>query len=421
MIVNIGGEDMRRLINSLLFVLVFVISVYSAIADTGINQLDQLGKAYFATNDLKKKKNIFTSIIKDKSQMGQFSVFHIIDHTPEDILKEFRPIVSKYGTRTLFNGYTDYMLVMWLDTQEATNKLLGNEENPSQETIAKIEAAIEKRFEQFNVRLSVFASELSSLAIANKENLVEQIRKVYQENDQVKEVSISGPAMGLMLLKEDGYEAILSSVKGQSDRDMMIWATKAWGMHSVFPILKYYENPASDQSKRGLARTLMNVWPNDPTIYDRLAEAYRLGFFFEDTPIKKIDKNSLPDIMDRVMHNWKLMVSKQFAGDSKFVSHLGKKHLSITNGQDKIIELMADIDYPTAVQIFAEIDVEQLSSQSRTALVYSFLRTAENVRGQELPCDANCTIAQDRLHRKLLKIATSEEREVLIHTRRISL
>jgi cytohesin len=170
-------------------------------------------------------------------------------------------------------------------------------------------------------------------------------------------------------------EFFLRSARTTQDKIILFSILDRFGPYAVVPILKQYENPNSSKEQKDLAGMLILRLPDTKSVIDKVVEAYKHGRYFE-THERKPDKDgvvklSFKEFLDEWLSWWGNMVKRRYKGNKFFVKYVAEKHLADPGKQEKVIELLANIDFRTASAYFENLDYNALSDEALTMLIHS--------------------------------------------------
>lgn len=213
------------------------------------------------------------------------------------------------------------------------------------------------------------------IAEANPGQMVSALKAIFASEEEFNTVLIAGAMAGLSSLEEKGFQALLDSVTSKDDQLMVMSVLNGFRGNSVIPTLKAFEDPASSKLKQETAGLIIISFPkNDPQVLDKVVEAYKHGRYFEiKTPKDKDGKAvvGIKEIMSLAMNWWGPYLEKRFEGDKAAARYIAQKYLKGEDRQDKVIQLITEIDFNTAKFYLAELDPGTIPETSLKAVFFA--------------------------------------------------
>jgi len=305
---------------------------------------------------------ILKALLQEKSSKAHVAFYNLFEKSDESSLPTFKQAFASKGSGKTLIDISAYVLAKVLPIKEAVEK------DPSclQEKrleLNKLNTVVNETINRFAYS---FAEEIKVIAERDHQQLIRALKLAFAQDD-INEIELGGPLMGLILLEERGMELLIQSVQEKTDEVMVFALADQFGAYAVFPILKFYENPNSTPQQRLFAGTLISRFSNAEPVMAKVVEAYKHGRFYPIQAAKK-DKSGKPvvtmkELMSGAISFWGPHVISQYEKDPVFIRYVGQKHLPLAQGREKAISMImqADPDLRMAGIYLESLDFNTLS------------------------------------------------------------
>jgi hypothetical protein len=224
------------------------------------------------------------------------------------------------------------------------------------------------------LRFESLGPELEVIARKNPKMLVEAVEKCFAKEGDMLEAF--GPMVGLLAMREAGATILLKALDGDGKgKGAVVMASKSFGANMVMPALKQYEDPNSTEKERNTAGLAILTFADVEPVYDKVVEACKHGRYFAIPGAKK-DKDgktvvAIEDITAGVKSWWWNQVNFHYRNNTEFVEYVARKYLSEADGQDKVIQLLIDVNFGKAAPFLMKLDFNKLSDASLDVMRYA--------------------------------------------------
>jgi hypothetical protein len=357
------------------WVLVFLVGVCGVMAnsaDVVQSQYTNSIAAYKSAATAADKVNYLVGLI-NSDKVNSHGAFYEAVRTAgeEDILYIGEALKQAKGPAVLLN------LGAYLDSLKAS-LIAGVKKNTKMGPLEVMELQREAKemMATFQPNIEKLLPEIAIMVKKDPQLLVTALKRIFSKGD-AEDNNISGPVLGIASMEADGAVLTLKSFGDNNDesKSALLILCKVLGPHMVLPVIKQYENPASSDKERDTAHLAMFMFPDVEPVYDQVVEAYRHGRYFPAPELKKNKdgqvKISLEDALAAAVHGWGNIIKGRYRKVEGFVPYVAEKHLDEPRGQERIIELLADINFGEAAPYFLKLDISELSKESIGALVHA--------------------------------------------------
>lgn len=322
--------------------------------------------AIYAMNNGTGRVNILKELAESKKVDSHVIFYSLLRTANKSELPYFGTVLEKHGTIELLLDFSHYLKVI-----KTSFEIRIKDKNISSAEMLAIEREFNQFVEPLLGNLTVLSPEIAIIARKNPVALVKAIEKVFIEKKE--DVYLAGPLLGLFSLKEEGAVAFLKTIDSNSESgDALVILAEALGPYVVIPTLKQYEDPASTAVQRETASLVIFMFSDIEPVYEKVVEAYRHGHYFESNAGKNEKGKtalSLSDIFEMSSSWWGNYLKSKYRDNKKFALYVARNHLKNPDGQERIIEFLADVNLGVVAPYFAELDFTKISEKSLDALI----------------------------------------------------
>lgn len=302
-------------------------------------------------------------LLKEKSEASLYSFYLLLEESGLSDSAMFKEAFAASGNLKAVMGIGSYMNRMLQFFLKEYDQTASDKEK---------QQALDVRMFGFNRRLNPLAPEIKLVAEKNFDYLIAALKKSSAEKIPA---AAGGAIIGLQAMGEEGFERLLASVKNKEDENMVFGLAEIFGPYIVLPVLKAFENPASNEFQKSTAGLLiMSFSKTNSLVIDEVVEALRHGRYF-DVSVGKKGKDGktvigLEDALKMAENWWGNYLNSHYRGESAVAEYVAKTHLENPNGQEAIIHFVAEIDFQAAKPYLEKIDPKLLSEESLEALFF---------------------------------------------------
>jgi len=330
---------------------------------------EELSASYKAAQDASKKTEILDKLISANQADSHAAFYDILRTANDSDMPCFRAALKKSGTPALLLNFSSYMKKLQAPFRAEAEK------NPRMTLLEAME--LQKKFSEsaglLSTNLETLTPEIALVAKKDPGALIKAVEKFFT-TEEGEDSDLAGPLLGLFSMKEEGAVVFLKSIDSKGEaKGVLSILTKALGPYVVIPALKQCEDPASTKKQKETASLAIFMLPDCDPVYDKVIEAYKHGRYFQAPELKK-DKDgkavlTLEGAMGMAVSWWGNYIKGKYKDNKKFATYVARNHLTAPEGQEKMIELLADIDFGTAAPYFMELDFAKLPEKSLDALL----------------------------------------------------
>ncbi|MFC1721564.1 hypothetical protein ACFL0Z_01475 [Patescibacteria group bacterium] len=358
-----------------LLVTVLIVSILCGCQVT----VENCENSFNSSQTVEKKSKALRNLLKIDTKQAHLTFFTLLRYAPESDVPVFNNALMIAGTcQTIVNltSFTETMIQPLIaEFEEIAKGKTDESQLTTQETLGlmELQSKANKILLDFNEKkFAPLEGAIKHIASKNEVCLVKALkddfRRIGEEGeDLLSFIDKPGPLIGLMAIKEDGFAAILQAVSSQEDQIMAMMYLGNFGPYAVVPICKQMENPASTEIQRKTAGMLLLSLPSETETIDKLVETYKHGRYF---PAPNMD--NLENVMAAAVNGWWNYFQSIYDDKEEviFVNYVARKHLSEPYGQDDVIRLICDVDFPTAAEHLGKLDFNTLAQKSLETLLH---------------------------------------------------
>lgn len=335
----------------------------------GVSAQENLRSDFAKMSDNKKLDSLKELLVSGKD--SSFDDFYYL------LSKAEKPEIGIFKDAMESKGDLKALMYMGRYVQNTVRSLLElySVVNPNA-SASEMKMAIIERNESLGKKFILLEPEFKLIAGKNTKVLVNTILTAYSkidENTSKEEINRSGineAAMALLLLGDDGFDALLNSITSKSEQTLLITLMEVFGPAAVVPVLKAYEDPKSSKVKRDAAGTLIYFFSKtDSAVIDKVVEAYKHGRYFEIQTKGKVNEKGekvmdLEALFGAVNTWWGVHLEANYKGERAVAKYIGEKYLSKGDFDTSVVRLVCAIDFKTGMSYLSDLNPNNLSEKT---------------------------------------------------------
>lgn len=320
--------------------------------------------AVYRTSDVKEGKiSALAKLLNINTKNSIQAYYLLLDESSLEQVELFNIAMGQEGKKEAVNGAGDYVQTRINEVRKRINKPseeLNNEEK-------EYKSQQEKQILTLVFKIIVHAKEFKTIASKNPDYFARKLRDAYAgKNFEIPVLKIK--SVPLIILKEKGFEALLRSVD-EKTRTVLFFSKDDFEENIVIPSLKVCEDPRSTRVQRESAGMMIIDFPSTNKVIDKVVEAYKHGRYFdESTKTSRGKKTTLEKLFEISASWWGNLIKSNYRGDKYFTTYVAEKYLNNPDDQDRVIELISNIDFKVACPYLCKLDYASLSVKAQEAL-----------------------------------------------------
>ena len=369
-----------KVITQLVLVFVLFVSFCSnALLAAGVEkseltmaQIMKLSDRYNKATSAENKAGILEEILVANQIEADAIFYSLLNEADGSDLSCFKTALKKCGTPDLLINFSYFMVLMKTPFNDEVKK----NPNMTQLELLKLKKKLARFTRSILGNMDALTPEIGFVARKNPDLLVRGLLEAWGKGNET--ALFAGPIIGLTAMKEDGAAVVLKMVgaDAQIDKGILSILADAFGPYAVIPALKQCENPDSTEGERKVAQIVIFLLPDTEQVYDKVAEAYQHGRYFElkKNSDGKVVMSSIKEMAKMASSWWGNYVKGKYRkseNSENFVAYVAKKYLADSKGQEGIIILLSDVNFGAAAPYFSALDFGKLPEKSLDALLHA--------------------------------------------------